>query len=95
MLKIKDSVNLKELEMFGFKNTIKDTWVKEIDNSNGDYDTCILINPLNAEVKNQIVHYINNNYALGDIEEDDIDLISELDVLYDLIKADLVEKVGG
>lgn len=93
MLKIKDDVDLKELEKFGFENAVKDVWFKDVNNSNDDFETSILINPLNATIKNQIVHYTNNNYEFNDIEEDWVDLTSELDILYDLIKADLVEKV--
>lgn len=93
MLKIKDNVNLRELEKFGFKNKVRDIWSKDIENSDADYETSILINPTNAVIKNQMVHYTNNDKDLEDIKEDFIDLTSELDVLYDLIRANLVEKV--
>ncbi len=78
MLKIRDSVDLKELEKFGFKNNVNDTWIKDIKNSDLKYETEILINPTNAVIKNQIVHYTNNNEELGDIKEDYIDLTSEM-----------------
>lgn len=93
MLKIKDDVDLKELEKFGFKNTINDTWIKYTANSDERYKTGILINPMNKEIQNQIVHYTDNFCELDEIEEGYIDLTSELDVLYDLIQAELVEKV--
>ena len=92
MLKIRDDVNLKELEKFGFKRTINDTYSKKMNNSDDSYETSILVNPLNKETENHIVYYINNDEKIGNIEEDDIDLTGELDTLYDLIKANLVVK---
>ena len=67
MLKIKDNVNLKELEKYGFDlEQTKD----EFDQIYGfDKDSKIIILPWN-----------NQNTAL--------------DTLYDLIKADLIEKVS-
>ncbi len=94
MLKIKDNVDLKELEKFGFKNTINDTWIKYTANSDNRYETGILVNPLYTEIKNKIVYYTNNTEDLEDIQEDYIDLTSELDILYGLIQAGLVEKVS-
>lgn len=93
MLKIKDNVDLKELEKFGFENTLNDTWIKYTNNSDEKYRTGILINPTNKEIQNQIVHYTDNNEELENIKDDYIDLTSELDTLYDLIQANLVEKV--
>lgn len=94
MLKIKDNVDLKELENFGFEETIEKTYIKRMNNSDNRYATEILVNPLNKEIENQIVYYINNNEELEEINEDDIDLTGEIDVLYDLIQAGLVEKVS-
>lgn len=75
MLKIKDNVDLKELEKFGF-------W--EWENTWGVY------------TKKDIIPTIEDA-DLFLYEYDRIIMFSEdsdLDVLYDLIKADLVEKVG-
>ena len=94
MLKIKDDVDLKELEKFGFINNINNIWFKEVANSDENYSTSILVNPTNAVVKNQLVHYTDNVEELEELKENYIDLTSELDVVYDLIKADLVEKVN-
>ena len=74
MLKIKDNVDLKELEKYGFKL-----------NSNEEYQ-------LTIEKKNIItiivVEYERTIYvqSIGYV-------VKELNVLYDLIKADIVEKV--
>lgn len=92
MLKIRDDVDLKELEKFGFKRTINDTYSKRMNNSDDRYETSILVNPLNKETENHVVYYINNDEEIENIEEDYIDLTGELDTLYDLIKADLVVK---
>lgn len=92
MLKIRDDVNLKELEKFGFKRIINDTYSKRMNNSDDRYETSILVNPLNKETENHVVYYINNDVKVGNIEENYIDLTGELDTLYDLIKADLVIK---
>ena len=79
MLKIKDNVDLKELEKFGF----------EKDGYNYCYD---------------FIPYKENGgqYILFDVKERklyldyiDLDYFDEaVNILYDLIKADLVEKVG-
>lgn len=82
MLKIKDNVDLKELEKFGFKydeemkyyykhclGTFNKFLVSTID----DIDTC----------KGQIIFYNDSEF----------NATLYLDTLYDLIKADLVEKV--
>lgn len=92
MLKIRDDVDLKELERFGFERITNDTYSKRMNNSDDRYDTSILVNPLNKETENHVVYYINNDEKIGNIEENYIDLTGELDTLYDLIKADLVVK---
>ena len=77
MLKIKDNVDLKELEKYGFKHLKEcktysedERWgYFEID-EDGEYKRSI-----------RIVDDIHSNY--------------ELDLLYDLIKDGLVEKVEG
>ena len=92
MLKIRDDVDLKELEKFGFERIINDTYSKRMNNSDDRYETSILVNPSNKETENHVVYYINNDEKVGNIEEYYIDLTGELDTLYDLIKADLVVK---
>lgn len=42
MLKIRDDVDLKELEKFGFKCTINDTYSKRMNNSDDRYETSII-----------------------------------------------------
>lgn len=91
-LRIRDDVNLKELEKFGFKRISYDTYSKRMNNSDDRYDTSILVNPSNKETENHVVYYINNDEKIGNIEEYYIDLTGELDTLYDLIKAGLIVK---
>lgn len=67
MLKIKDNVDLKELEKFGFRKI------------NNYYEIC---NRYNVDV---ITIYDDKTIECGDGTADD--------KIYDLIKADLVEKV--
>ena len=76
MLKIKDNVDLKELEKFGFKkirfNEFRNYYNKE---------------------ENDIDYFIWEDTRIIEINSNNYD--RELDnLLYDLIKADLVEKVG-
>jgi len=91
MLKIKDNVDLKELEKFGFKQTIGDTYY--INEANDDYErfeTSIVVNPVGAFEKNEIIFEISD---LDNSEEKyDIDIGARVDILYDLITAGLVEK---
>ena len=61
MLKIRDNVDLKELEKYGFKRIINDTYSKEMNNSDDRYETSILVNPSNKETENHIVYYINKD----------------------------------
>lgn len=70
MLKIKDNVNLKELEKFGFKYK-KNEYRHKIYEWTNKYDFFTVYVWDNREI-----------YSSGAV-----------DVLYDLIKADLVEKV--
>lgn len=84
MLKIKDSVDLKELEKFGFEGTnylygatIYDTPISLMED-NAD-KPCLRIRSYTREIET----YDNINLDNADIN-----------LLYDLIKADLVEKVG-
>ena len=73
MLKIKDNVDLKELEKFGFKK-----------DEHGYYteDTYISINPKDGWTSNKEI-----------CEKSFESTPTYADTLYDLIKADLVEKV--
>lgn len=82
MLKIKNEVDLKELEKYGFSYlSYNNTYIKDLGNDRrGAF--CTLY------IENKIL-YIDfcgddNGYSGNDILDD---------VLYDLIKADLVEKV--
>lgn len=69
MLKIKDSVNLKELEKYGFKKKYYYNAICII-RDDGEHDIFF-------DLKTRKLLFINYGY----------------DVLYDLIKADLVEKI--
>ncbi len=74
MLKIKDNVDLKELEKYGFKYFKNGSYkVYERDNWNSY---------LGVETKDRILQIGCQDY--NEIEDN---------ILYDLIKADLVEKV--
>lgn len=74
-LRIKDNVDLKELEKFGFKYSIGEDWHKS----------------------NFTVFVSLGDKKEIDIECDDdyynTDILECIDWIYDLIKADLVEKV--
>ena len=80
MLKIKDNVDLKELEKYGFITNMRGQYIKTR-NINGAYCYTLYITPTH--------HYIQfKTYG-------DITIAGSLqDTLYDLIKADLVEKVN-
>lgn len=79
MLKIKDNVDLKELEKFGFKYV-----------SSEYYDYYFLKRYLGNDEDDRICYQI----GIDDREIRIVRLDGELDTtLYDLIKADLVEKV--
>ena len=74
MLKIKDNVDLKELEKFGFKEiNYVDMKIYKYEN---DYGNIII-------GQDKIIHL--NHITINNT--------SLLDLLYDLIKADLVEKM--
>ena len=79
MLKIKDNVDLKELEKFGFKSYAM-LYLKEI--IRDEYDL--------EEKKTIYIEELNRNIS---IKNGLFNVDIELDILYDLIKADLVEKV--
>ena len=74
MLKVKDNVDLKELEKYGLKYQqvgMDYAYAKYM--LKGQYKECVIV-WLDREIQ--------------------VDAIEILDTLYDLIKADLVEKVG-
>ncbi len=79
MLKIKDDADLKELEKYGFASEFL-CYIKPIKRESfiGDFSKNIFVDELT-----RIIH----------IQEGLFNVDLELDTLYDLIKADLVEKV--
>ena len=85
MLKIKDNVDLKELEKYGFKYT---------PNCYENYKLC-----LQNDLEGAIYIRITNDrivYLVSDLDIYNLNNENEFkmyDILYDLIKADLVEKV--
>lgn len=84
MLKIKDDKDLKELEKFGFRyySNRYENWVKTFENSmSGD----VKIRITNERVVYPVIDL--EHYNMGHQSEFDL-----YDTLYDLIKADLVEK---
>lgn len=81
MLKIKDNVDLKELEKFGFeysKTLVRNEFLQKVEFS-GYYKNCIVI---------EFEYMIDENSRLI------IEPVFELDTIYDLIKAELVEKIS-
>ena len=94
MLKIKDNVDLKELEKFGFVRTNDTTYFKLEENNNWkEFESVIIVNPLNREIPNEIVYYTDTLTDGIELDENNMQLVSTMDTLYDLVKADLVEKV--
>lgn len=81
MLKIKDNIDLKELEKFGFKN--KKEKYEWYEYKNKFIEITIFLN-LENECENKILFILTNQYNRN---------YANIDILYDLIKADLVEKV--
>lgn len=93
MLKIKDNVDLKELKKYGFKITY--------DSETGEYDYCRVINKrylvnhwfeVEVDIKTKELKIMSYGTASFSNSHSDIEIVIE-DLLYDLIKADLVEKV--
>ena len=91
MLKIRNDVDLKKLEKFGFKNTVNDTWYKI--EKNDDYErfkTNIVVNPIGDFEKDEvIVEICDDDNSEGKC---DIDIGMRVDTLYDLIQAGLIVK---
>ena len=73
MLKIKDNVDLKELEKFGFELNGNEWYLKQLE------DIDIFIKPISKVI------------IIACYEERDVE---EIDTIYDLIQAGLVEKVS-
>lgn len=99
MLKIEDNVDLKELEKFGFKLIYKDTgninitwkeytkyFTNGSDNNRDDFK--IIINHNSRLISIQTIPTYED-WGVDDVEFE----FNELDIIYDLIKADIVEKV--
>ena len=84
MLKIKDNVDLKELEKYGFEEDRWKCYVKTICEGRRGQSFELII----SQSRRVLEGFANG--ADGSGEEADLD-----DTLYDLIKADLVEKVGA
>lgn len=80
MLKIKDNVDLKELEKFGFRYF--EAFGKHYDIQSKEF--CSLIS---VYVDNREIFYRTTYYKPEEINETS-------SILYDLIKADLVDKVS-
>ena len=86
MLKIKDSVDLKELEKFGFEvigHFARKIFWEKYDNMTIEDDTWLVVENRVLWLIEQGAKESNERY-FGD---------SQFDTLYDLIKADMVEKV--
>ena len=78
MLKIKDNVDLKELEKFGFQISKRDyAEIYKIKLKTSGNSSYLTIMPISREIK------INTESTF----------IQDLSILYDLIKSGLVEKV--
>lgn len=79
MLKIREDVNLEELEKFGFEYH-KMVYVKEIKRSN-------------KTIKEEKIIYVEEENREISIHKGLFNVDEELDTIYDLIKANLVVKV--
>ena len=94
MLKIKDNVDLKELEKFGFEKSYSNgpSYTKRL--SNGSITTGFILIKADHKINDLP---IGNARELQFIKIDSDILSHEFDnmlfVIYDLIKADLVDKV--
>ena len=85
LLKLKDNISLKELEKFGFKYVDDRSF-------EGDFSHCYKAIGNNVELSISVRG--RDIYAYTNTEENNTYIFSDgLDVLFDLIQADLVEKV--
>lgn len=92
MLKIKDSVDLKELEKFGFKpkydeNTGKIKAYEKVKKEKEYMGLRVTIETIKSKIR--IFIRTDKEWRINPYNE-----YFDEDTLYDLIKADLVEKVG-
>ena len=99
MLKIKDDVDLKELEKFGFKKVQQDKRINYIympaKEAYFNYGNSIEVNADTNlftldyyQGEDRLINFEFNTQASEDFEK-------TMTVFYDLIKADIVEKVEG
>lgn len=79
MLRIKEGIDLKELEKFGFTYTNESEQYYVLE-ENGIEQNCILI--IDRKITIRINDFINYLYTDYDVS-----------VLYDLIRADMVERI--
>jgi len=96
MLKIKDEVDLKELEKFGFRNTIENTWCIDVPNDCYDYfSTSIIVNPVGTFEPREIIFDIQDISGADKYDDyNGLDVGARIDIIFDLIQAGIVEKVG-
>lgn len=100
MLKIKDEVDLKELEKFGFKKNKNNNWIYLQNKTTYFYrDDKKLKKEIHAElIRINTYREIMLNVDIKTFPKEQIDgygsNISELDIIYDLIQAGIVEKVS-
>ncbi len=104
MLKIKDDVDLKELEKFGFKphyelknHNTGESYLTHYYQTRSYDRMCGTFHLFPIKKKKSCIinipsRKIENHLKYNSLKIDDRDFI-DLDILYDLIKADLVEKV--
>lgn len=85
MLKIKDNVDLKELEKLGYEKHkyIKEYYSKGIEHFSGDFEIIIYVDDRVIEIKGSTSFPQCEGYASTEI----------LSILYDLIKRDWVEEI--
>lgn len=96
MLKIKDNVDLKELEKFGFEkieNDKKEIYSFKLDENGLDMECCILVNDIdNVDRALRFMYY--NSCDFEDDEEEWINYDCLIpNVIYDLIQVGIVEKI--
>lgn len=95
MLRIKNNIKLSKLKEYGFEKTMRNTYFKAEQNDRYDkFETGLLVNATNKKFNNEICYYVNNTDDNFDCAEEDLDMTSTIDTLYDLIKDGLVEKVN-
>ncbi len=93
MLKIKDNIDLKELEKFGFEkteNNKKEIYSFILEEDGVDMECSILVNDIDNTDRALRFMYYNS----CDFEEEFVDYDCLIpNVLYDLIQAGIVEKI--